>query len=390
MNTAENRLRSDKFAQEARKGRKQVNPDISPGPPRLLAGASVQPIQGRSVCVLVDLGATRILAGFWRVLAGHIGHARLANSMIYWLRRSSPIWLAQSCAMIPRPDEISGLACGWRHSPTFERPMRTRRKRQRTGCGLCAGPRVLELRLRLHQGVLLVGQARICANSIAIGPERTRMRGARGRGQRERGIMLGECGGETVVGIGNLLCRRLPGMLQRLAGRAHLGAGDPALYIAASAVEQRPAELQEQRTARLVHRVVRAALDAERADVLVERPHQRHSRPVLGAFLVQHRLRGAYLAEPGDNIRAIRQRLRDILSDVGSGLLRKRRLGALRNPDPARWLQPYARQHGRVGGSLRAGGMLEREARLCGLALCFCQLDGSGQPLRAGRLHWTP
>ena len=51
----------------------------------------------------LDLGATR-------VLAGHIGHARFANRMIYWLRRSSPICLAQSAAIIPRPDEISGLA----------------------------------------------------------------------------------------------------------------------------------------------------------------------------------------------------------------------------------------------------------------------------------------
>ena len=54
----------------------------------------------------LDLGLRR----FWRVLAGHIGHARLANRMIYWLRRSSPICLAQSAAIIPRPDEISGLA----------------------------------------------------------------------------------------------------------------------------------------------------------------------------------------------------------------------------------------------------------------------------------------
>ena len=53
----------------------------------------------------LDLG----LRGFWRVLAGHIGHARLANRMIYWLRGSSPICLAQSAAIIPRPDEISGL-----------------------------------------------------------------------------------------------------------------------------------------------------------------------------------------------------------------------------------------------------------------------------------------
>jgi len=59
----------------------------------------------RSNWALVDLG----LRGFWRVLAGHIGHARLANRIIYWLRRSSPICLAQSSAIIPRPDEISGL-----------------------------------------------------------------------------------------------------------------------------------------------------------------------------------------------------------------------------------------------------------------------------------------
>jgi hypothetical protein len=36
------------------------------------------------------------LRGFWLVLNGHLGHARLANRMIYRLRRSSPIWLAQN------------------------------------------------------------------------------------------------------------------------------------------------------------------------------------------------------------------------------------------------------------------------------------------------------
>jgi hypothetical protein len=36
------------------------------------------------------------LRGFWPVLAGHLGHARLANRMFYWLRRSSPTWLAQN------------------------------------------------------------------------------------------------------------------------------------------------------------------------------------------------------------------------------------------------------------------------------------------------------
>jgi hypothetical protein len=36
------------------------------------------------------------LRGFWPVLAGHLGHARLAHRMIYWLRRSSLTWLAQN------------------------------------------------------------------------------------------------------------------------------------------------------------------------------------------------------------------------------------------------------------------------------------------------------
>jgi hypothetical protein len=36
------------------------------------------------------------LRGFWPVLDGHLGHARLADRMIYRLRRSSPTWLAQN------------------------------------------------------------------------------------------------------------------------------------------------------------------------------------------------------------------------------------------------------------------------------------------------------
>jgi hypothetical protein len=36
------------------------------------------------------------LRGFWPVVGGHLGHARLANRMIYWLRRSSPTWLARN------------------------------------------------------------------------------------------------------------------------------------------------------------------------------------------------------------------------------------------------------------------------------------------------------
>ena len=36
------------------------------------------------------------LRGFWPVLAGHLGHARLADRVFYRLRRSSPTWLAQN------------------------------------------------------------------------------------------------------------------------------------------------------------------------------------------------------------------------------------------------------------------------------------------------------
>jgi hypothetical protein len=36
------------------------------------------------------------LRGFWPVLDGHLGHARLADRDCYRLRRSSPIWLAQN------------------------------------------------------------------------------------------------------------------------------------------------------------------------------------------------------------------------------------------------------------------------------------------------------
>jgi len=36
------------------------------------------------------------LRGFSPVLAGHLVHARPANRMIYWPRRSSPTWLAQN------------------------------------------------------------------------------------------------------------------------------------------------------------------------------------------------------------------------------------------------------------------------------------------------------
>jgi hypothetical protein len=36
------------------------------------------------------------LRGLWPVLAGHLGHVRLADRMIYRLRRSSQTWLAQN------------------------------------------------------------------------------------------------------------------------------------------------------------------------------------------------------------------------------------------------------------------------------------------------------
>jgi hypothetical protein len=36
------------------------------------------------------------LRGLRPVLAGRLGHARLADRMIYRLRRSSPTWLAQN------------------------------------------------------------------------------------------------------------------------------------------------------------------------------------------------------------------------------------------------------------------------------------------------------
>jgi hypothetical protein len=36
------------------------------------------------------------LRGFWPVLDGQLGHARLADRMFYRRRRSSPIWLAHN------------------------------------------------------------------------------------------------------------------------------------------------------------------------------------------------------------------------------------------------------------------------------------------------------
>jgi len=48
------------------------------------------------------------LRGLWYVLAGHIGHARLANRVVYWLRRSSPICLAQDAPQIRVPVKCPG------------------------------------------------------------------------------------------------------------------------------------------------------------------------------------------------------------------------------------------------------------------------------------------
>jgi hypothetical protein len=48
------------------------------------------------ICLPVRTTLASGLRGFWAVLDGHLGHAHLANRMIYWLRRSSPTWLAQN------------------------------------------------------------------------------------------------------------------------------------------------------------------------------------------------------------------------------------------------------------------------------------------------------
>jgi hypothetical protein len=55
------------------------------------------------------------LRGFWAVLDGHLGHARLANRMIYWLRRSSPTCLAQNDpeirVLMKHPGSIGARGC---------------------------------------------------------------------------------------------------------------------------------------------------------------------------------------------------------------------------------------------------------------------------------------
>jgi hypothetical protein len=48
------------------------------------------------------------LRGFWLVVDGHLGHARLADRMIYRLRRSSPTWLAHNGPQIRVPMKYPG------------------------------------------------------------------------------------------------------------------------------------------------------------------------------------------------------------------------------------------------------------------------------------------
>jgi hypothetical protein len=70
-----------------------ASPDISPGRPRIAStGAPANVSTAYAQRYILASG----LRGFWAVLDGHLGHARLANRMVYWLRRSSPIWLAQN------------------------------------------------------------------------------------------------------------------------------------------------------------------------------------------------------------------------------------------------------------------------------------------------------
>jgi hypothetical protein len=59
----------------------------------MLENARQQTISGNERLATLWISGLR---GFWLVLDGHLGHARLANRMIYWLRRSSPTWLAQN------------------------------------------------------------------------------------------------------------------------------------------------------------------------------------------------------------------------------------------------------------------------------------------------------
>ena len=53
----------------------------------------------------IELGTlcTVGLLGRWRPISGHFRHARLANSLGYWQRRSSRNWLGTRLAIIPSP-----------------------------------------------------------------------------------------------------------------------------------------------------------------------------------------------------------------------------------------------------------------------------------------------
>jgi glucose/arabinose dehydrogenase len=111
----------------------------------------------------LDLG----LRGFWRVLAGHIGHARLANRMFYWLRRSSPICLARSAAIIPRPDEISGLVPALVLAAVF------------TACTATAAPPVQRIKLPPGFKIEVYADKVDNARSLALGEKGTVFVGTR-------------------------------------------------------------------------------------------------------------------------------------------------------------------------------------------------------------------
>jgi hypothetical protein len=46
------------------------------------------------------------LRGFWPVVDGHLGHARLANRMFYWLGRSSPTQVSKTEGLAHNDPEI--------------------------------------------------------------------------------------------------------------------------------------------------------------------------------------------------------------------------------------------------------------------------------------------
>jgi len=84
---------------DQRKGRgsllpiSRASPDISPGHPRF--ACRYTPAKAFETLAAQDTLASG-LGGFRLALDGHLGHARLTNRTIYWLRRSSPTWLGQN------------------------------------------------------------------------------------------------------------------------------------------------------------------------------------------------------------------------------------------------------------------------------------------------------